>query len=44
LQRDKSALFSPYDMIHPNEAGHALIAELIYQRMSAAGWLPEGAP
>src|SRR5207244_1122657 len=37
--RDKTQLFNPYDMVHPNEAGYALIAELVYQRFLKEGWI-----
>jgi len=39
-RRGKTELFSPYDIVHPNEAGHALIAELIDERLAAEGWVP----
>jgi lysophospholipase L1-like esterase len=38
-RRDKSRLFDPYDLVHPNEAGHALLAELIYARLVRQGWI-----
>jgi len=40
-QRDRGRLFDPYDLVHPNEAGHALIAEMIYRRVVAEGWVRE---
>src|SRR5205823_1538475 len=39
-QRGKADLFSPYDIVHPNHAGHALIAELIDQRLVEQGLAP----
>jgi lysophospholipase L1-like esterase len=38
-RRNKAPLFSPYDLVHPNDAGHALIAELVADRMVREGWL-----
>lgn len=43
-RRDKARLFSPYDLVHPNEAGYALIAELVYRRLAAEDWIPQPAP
>jgi lysophospholipase L1-like esterase len=36
---DKSKLFDPRDYVHPNETGHALIADLLYRRLLAEGWI-----
>lgn len=38
-RRDKTRLFDPWDMMHPNEAGHRLIAEMLLQRMIDEGWI-----
>ena len=35
-------LFSPGDVIHPTDAGHALEAEELYRRLDASGVLPLG--
>jgi lysophospholipase L1-like esterase len=41
---DKSQLFDPYDIVHPNERGHKLIAELIFRRMWSEGWVRTPGP
>jgi lysophospholipase L1-like esterase len=37
---DRERLFDRWDLVHPNAAGHALIARLLLERMVQEGWLP----
>lgn len=39
LHHDLAPLFDPYDMIHPNEAGSALMAQVVATRLDELGWL-----
>ncbi len=37
--RDVNQLFDPYDMVHPNEAGHLLLAQMILAAFQRQGWV-----
>lgn len=39
-RRDVAPLFDPVDLIHPNERGSALVAELVHARLAADGIAP----
>jgi lysophospholipase L1-like esterase len=38
-RNNRALLFDPYDLVHPNRAGHAQIAQLLLERMLWEGWL-----
>lgn len=38
-RRGIDGLFHPYDMIHPNAEGYAVIAQMIFDRLTAEGWV-----